>query len=439
MWLGQLVTMIGSKISGFGMAIWLYQKTGSTSLFAMMGLAVSIPTLIAAPFAGALADRWDRRTIMLLGDAGNAVSTLILFIAFTTGSVKIWHLFVYAVWNSLCGVMHATAYESSVTLLAPKKHLGRVTGMASLGPAIVNIGAPFLAGILLEAFGMVRLLLLGVVGAGFAVLMLIVVWADWPSSVPKEEEAQEEGRFIDRLTQGASFLWARPSLIILLSYFTIIHFLLRLTTSLLTPYLLSFTSPAAVGRIVSTGGLAMFIGSLFASATGGFAKRIRGIAFSGSILGLGFVLIGIRPQTLFVTIGMVVFMGIFPIFRAGFYTLWRLKIPASLQGRTHAVSLMVIESAPPLSYLSAAVLVDHVTGPLAKMVNSQFVIPGLSFDGSAGAGIGVLMALSGLAAICLSIAALRISYFRNIESELPDQLVEIQNEVSENKLAAQSA
>jgi hypothetical protein len=73
------------------------------------------------------------------------------------------------------------------------------------------------------------------------------------------------------------------------------------------------------------------------------------------------------------------------------------------------------------------------------MVNSQLVIPGLSFDGSAGAGIGVLMALSGLAAICLSIAALRISYFRNIESELPDQLVEIQSEVSENKLTAQSA
>src|SRR6266508_4419154 len=77
-WIGQLVSVVGSGLSRFVLGIWIYEQTKSVTLFVLMALFDAIPGIIVAPFAGILVDRWNRRRIMILSDGLAALMTLIM-------------------------------------------------------------------------------------------------------------------------------------------------------------------------------------------------------------------------------------------------------------------------------------------------------------------------------------------------------------------------
>jgi MFS transporter, DHA3 family, macrolide efflux protein len=64
-WLGQLVSLLGSSLTGFALGVWVYQRTGSVTQYALISLFSLLPGLLIAPLAGVLVDRWDRLLVML--------------------------------------------------------------------------------------------------------------------------------------------------------------------------------------------------------------------------------------------------------------------------------------------------------------------------------------------------------------------------------------
>jgi hypothetical protein len=77
-WLGQLVSLVGSGLTSFALGLWVYERTGSVTQFALISLFAVLPGIILSPLAGALADRWDRRWVMLLTDSAS-IRDVILF------------------------------------------------------------------------------------------------------------------------------------------------------------------------------------------------------------------------------------------------------------------------------------------------------------------------------------------------------------------------
>ena len=75
-WFGQFVSLIGSGLTSFVLGLWVYQLTGSVTQFALILFSGTLPRILLSPLAGTLADRWDRRWMMLLSDAGSALSVL---------------------------------------------------------------------------------------------------------------------------------------------------------------------------------------------------------------------------------------------------------------------------------------------------------------------------------------------------------------------------
>ena len=74
-WFGQLISTLGSSLSSFALGVWIYDQTGSTTLFAISMLAWVLPTILFAPVAGVLADRWDRRVVMIVADSMAGLAT----------------------------------------------------------------------------------------------------------------------------------------------------------------------------------------------------------------------------------------------------------------------------------------------------------------------------------------------------------------------------
>src|SRR5882762_1627555 len=74
-WFGQLVSLIGSGLTNFALGVWVYQRTGSVTQFALIALCATLPGIMLSPLAGVLVDRWDRRRAMIFSDCGAGLST----------------------------------------------------------------------------------------------------------------------------------------------------------------------------------------------------------------------------------------------------------------------------------------------------------------------------------------------------------------------------
>ena len=92
--IGQIVSVTGSALTGFALGAWVYQDTRSTTLFSLILLFTVLPSLLFAPLAGALVDRWDRRRVMIAADSGAALCTGLLILLIQTGWLEIWHILV---------------------------------------------------------------------------------------------------------------------------------------------------------------------------------------------------------------------------------------------------------------------------------------------------------------------------------------------------------
>ena len=88
-WSGQLVSLVGTNLTWFGLSIWVYLETGSVTQLSMMLLATSLPRILLSPVAGALVDRWDRRWVMILSDGASGIGTVVIALAFATDTVTI--------------------------------------------------------------------------------------------------------------------------------------------------------------------------------------------------------------------------------------------------------------------------------------------------------------------------------------------------------------
>src|SRR5215217_4446783 len=84
-WAGQMISLFGSSLTSFALGVWVYQRTGMATKFALMGFFSSLPAILFSPIAGALVDRWDRRWAMILSDCGAALTTLFLATLLFTG------------------------------------------------------------------------------------------------------------------------------------------------------------------------------------------------------------------------------------------------------------------------------------------------------------------------------------------------------------------
>src|SRR5215470_7657169 len=148
-WCGQLVSRVGSGLTAFALGVWVYQRTGSATLFTLMAICTTLPDLLLSPLAGALVDRWDRRWAMILSDAGAGLCTLGIVLLLMLERLEIWHLYLIMALSSACKSFQLPAYLASLTLLVPKRHYGRASGMMQIEQAASHAFAPILGAFLL--------------------------------------------------------------------------------------------------------------------------------------------------------------------------------------------------------------------------------------------------------------------------------------------------
>jgi len=413
-WFGQMVSMIGTALTDFGVGVWIYQKTGSATPFAMVLLCMVLPGILASPVAGALADRWDRRRTMVLADTGAALSTLAMAVLLFADRLELWHILAAVAFASTCRAFQGPAWMASTTQLVPAEQLGRASGMMNFGRSVAAIVGPVLGGVLVPTIGLQRVMLIDF--ATFVVAVAILFAVRFPAMPPRPEAEGPRKSILRDASLGWQYVGSQPALRAHLLFFALVNLGLGYVWVLHAPLVLGFAGPGSLGTVGSAMGFGLLAGSLVMTITGGPKRKVAAILGYGVLLSVCLVLMGARPWVPLVAAAMFgITLGI-PVVNGSLMALWMPRIPTHLQGRTYAVIQMLVWSTEPIAYVTAGVLADGVFKPL--------LVPGGPLAGSLGGlmgtgptrGIGLLLAAVGVFVLASTVFVALLPHFRTADS-----------------------
>ncbi|HEX3131052.1 MAG TPA: MFS transporter [Thermoanaerobaculia bacterium] len=419
-WIGQLVSLLGSGLTSFALGIWVLERTQSVTQYTLIILCASLPGVLIAPFAGALVDRWDRKWVMFFTDLGPGLITLTYAFLLWKGELHVWHIYIGAALNAMFSSFQWPAYISSITMLVDRSQYGRVNGMLDFGQAGSTIAAPALAGLLLSVVNVWGVLLVDFATFLFAAATLLMVHIPRPETSAGASKAK--GSLWKEAGYGWTFIRERPGLLGLLLFFAVLNLALCTCGVAIVPMVLAFTgSKAIVGTISSLVGVGMLVGGAIMTATGGPKPRVYGVLSMGLVISICFVLVGARPSLVLVGAGVLLWYIAIPIMNGSSTAIWQSKTPGDVQGRVFAMRRMIAQFTTPIGDFSA--------GPLADKVFIPLLLPGGALADTAigrlvgvgpGRGIGLMFltfaAVPGLAALW----GFLNPRVRNVEAELPD-------------------
>ncbi|MGI6368934.1 MAG: MFS transporter [Anaerolineae bacterium] len=415
-WAGQLISFIGSGLSGLALAVYLYEQTGAVTQLALSMAAASIPQLLLLPLAGTLVDRWDRRTVLVLSDIAAALVTLAMWALLATHSLAMWHVYLGNAISAAFGAFQRPAYYGLPSLLVASGQYGRVSGLMQLADAASQIVAPIIAGFLVLRIGVPGVFLVDLATCALAVLSFALVRI--PN--PERQAEAEEAPVLQEAVRGWHYVRARTGLLGMVTLFAIVNFALGFYSALFAPLVLARYGPETLGALFSGGGIAMLVGSLIMSAWGGTRRRIFTMTGAITASGLGIALLGSRPSLLAVTAGNLLIMLAVPFANAASQAIWLAKVPPEVQGRVFAIRMMIASAITPLAYLLAGPLADQVAGPLMAEGGALAPLLGGILGVGADRGIGLILVITGLLAAAAPMLALFWRRIRCVELEIPD-------------------
>lgn len=398
LWATQSISAMGSAITYFSLTLWitlvLYPQASQKSELAFTLSAVAlfstITTMVVAPFAGAWADRHDRKLIMIITNFSSVGLSVILLGLLLTHSLNMWTLILVSVLDSILGAFHNSAFDASYVMLVPDKQLPRANGMMQTMWSLAGILPPAIAATLISIPSLSRQ---GLIPQPFraiferlsdgtpiavsidAVTFLIAAVTLLFLFVPSPDQGRGKGRdtlsktgertsIWQDIREGAQFIWHRSPLLWLLASFTVGN-LAGAVVGVLPPLLLRFNLHGALAlhglslqsglavfsTVSSVGGLA---GGLLMSIWGGLRqRRVYGVVIALALGGIAQTILGLSPFW-YVTIVMAFVMNaMIPVMNSHSQSIWQTQTPRELQGRVFSVRRVIAQFTFPIGTLVA--------------------------------------------------------------------------------------
>ncbi|MFB8240450.1 amino acid adenylation domain-containing protein [Kitasatospora purpeofusca] len=427
---GQTVSLIGSALTSFALGVWAYQRSGRVLDYALISMLAMLPAIVAGPLGGAVADRIDRRRVMLACDAVSAAATVSLVAALWSGSLALWQVGLIVGVMSLVTAFRRPAYLAAVAQLVPKPYLVQANGLANLGAGLGTLIAPLAGGALIGLVGLPWVVAVDVVSflAGLAVLLRV--------RFPDRLFRRQEESFARTVVGGWRFLARRRPLLVMIVFFMVENYLGTLAVTLTVPSVLSFSGTTAVGVVTAVGGAGAVVGSLLVALWGGTARRATGmVGFVGGV-GLGVVLVGLRPSVTLAAVGALVWWASMSVLNAHWLAIIQLKVGPDLQGRVLATNQMLAVAMTPLAFLTAPPLAESFSG-LLDPGGALAGTVGRVLGTGPGRGTGLLLVTCGVLLIVWAVLGLAYRPLRYMEDELPDAVAGA--EIAEDLDALQAA
>ncbi|GAB4499664.1 MAG: MFS transporter [Anaerolineales bacterium] len=419
-WIGQIISVLASAMSQFGLTIWVFERTQSATIMGLMQVFFITPFLLISPIAGVMVDRHNRKVMMMISDLAAGLGTIFVLIFNWLGMLEVWHLYMTSIIFGLGMSFQWPAYSAAISTMVPKEQYGRANGMMSLIEAGPGVVAPLLAGSLLPFIGLTGLLLIDVVTFTFAVGALMLVHIPQPPRTVEGEQGQ--GGMLKEAAFGFKYIFARPSLLGLQMIFFMGNLFTGMLFTLLAPMILSRTDNNSLmfGSVQTAGAIAGVIGGVVMSAWGGFKRRVHGVLLGWMVTGIGSAILGFTGGLPVWIIGIAIASITGPLVNASNQAIWQAKVAPDVQGRVFSARRLIAWFTNPISPIIAGTLADYVVEPQMRITSNLSQTFGWLVGTGPGAGMALIIVFCGAVTVLIGLAGYFIPAVHNAESVLPD-------------------
>jgi len=399
LWSTQSVSQLGSSITGFALTLWLYEKTGSSLSTAALAICSYAPYVLMSIFAGALTDRFDKKKTMLGCDVFAAICTVIVFMLFRTDNLRVWHLYALNAVSGLMNTVQQPASEVAMTLIMPKKHYQRTSGLRSLSGSLISVLNPLIATSLYSFTG-----LYGVIAADIGSFLVAFVALLFFIRIPESKSDKRETVPV-LAREGLVFLRENPLIMALILFMSGVNLVASAFDAVLPGYVLPNPKggSSVLGIVTSCSGVAMIIGSLAVSVLPKPKNRVK-VIYLTMLFSLGtenFLLAFSREPVLWCA-GQVIGWVLVPVMNANLDVILRTAIPVELQGRVYACRNTLQFFTIPIGLFLGGFMVDNVCEPFMRVYGGLSVLKML-FGTGRGSGAALMMLILGVSGSLLCI------------------------------------
>ncbi|TGE39387.1 MFS transporter [Desulfosporosinus fructosivorans] len=363
----QTISLFGSSLVQYAI---MWHITLTTQSGVMMTIAIIcgfLPTLFLSPFAGVWADRYNRKTLIMLSDTLIALSTLILAIFFLMGYGSLWLLFVTSAIRALGAAIQIPAIGAFLPQIVPEDKLTKVNATNGSIQAMVMLVSPMLSGALLTMTTIETIFFIDVVTAAIAVSVLFL-FLHVP--VHAKAQAKQTTSYFGDMYEGFTYI-KNHAYIKRFFLFCAFFFFLVAPVAFLTPLQVTRSFGNDVWRLTAieiTFSIGMMVGGAIMASWGGFKNRIHSMTLSMLVTGACTFALGVIPIFWIYLIIMGLVGITMPLFNTPSTVLIQEKVEADFLGRIFGVFGMIASSMMPLGML--------LFGPIADIIKIEWLLMG---------------------------------------------------------------
>lgn len=398
-WAGELVANIGSGMTAFALAIYVLQLTGSVIWVSVVTMLAYLPTVLLSPIGGLLADRFDRRLMMICGDLFSGLGLLYILVSIQSGHEGLAPILVGVTINSVFISLLDPSYKATVTDLLTEDEYAKASGLVQMAGNAKYLISPALAGLLMGFANISVVLIIDICTIFVTVFAVMTV----RKSIHVVKPRKETFHFIKEMKEGLQMITANKGVLLLVVLMGLMCFFIGFIQTLMIPMILPLSDTRTVGFLESVSAIGMLVGSMVIGVKGIKRHHARILAMSLILCGCFMALTGCSTNLLFILVTCILFFATLPFVNTCADVLIRVSIPNEAQGRAWGIIGLLTQIGYVVVYASCGVLADHVFEPMLRSDGSLAHSVGRIIGTGPGRGIGFMLVLAGVSMVIVAL------------------------------------
>ena len=396
LWAGNMISQVGGGLTSFGLGVYIFNRTGSAAQMALVTLLGFLPTLLLSVPAGVLADLFDRRLLMMIGDGCSAIGILYILLCMNSGGAALWQICAGVFVSACFSALPEPAFKATITDLLTKEEYTKASGLTSLAGSARYLVSPVIAGLLLAAYD-IRLLLIIDISTFF---VTAAAAAAVRRGLGKQRNVDRES-FAGSLREGWKAVHARKGVFRLILVSSVMSMFIGVIQVLSEPLVLSFADSKTLGIAETVCALGMLVTALLTGIVGIRKRHAAVLGISLALAGLFMTVFALRENIVLICISGFLFFAMLPLANSSLDYLARSNIPDELQGRAWGFIGFLSQ----LGYVPAFAFAGLLADRAAVMMRA-----------TVGRGSALVIGISGGLLVLVSILSLFSRRIRSLES-----------------------
>ena len=353
LWSGEFISSIGGGLTSFGLGVYVFDKTGSAAGMALVTLLGFLPTLLLSVPAGALADKFDRRLLMMIGDGCSALGIIFILICMMNGGATLAQICIGVSVSAIFSALLEPSYKATITDLLTAEEYSKASGLVSLAGSARYLFSPIIAGLLLSVSDIKLLLVIDICTFFLTVISAAVVRRGIGASVIENKEP-----LLLSVKTGWQVLCKKRGVIILIIISSVITLFMGMFQILAEPLILSFKDAKTLGIAETICACGMLVTGLIIGVKGikrGYAKILAISLFVSGLFMTGF---GLFENIIAICIFGFLFFAALPFANNCLDYLIRTNIPSDAQGRAWGIIGFISQMGYVIAYIISGAAAD---------------------------------------------------------------------------------